>query len=129
MRTFIPLFEVLEWAACIDERLEYINWSEDLRGLRWARNRSRHDWAMVLEVRTREQLRLPANVDRASVPESEWAWREHLPEATPVPKRFRSDEQYYNSHLAGQAARVTLNLIRAFFVKLRPHYPDVRSGR
>jgi hypothetical protein len=55
--TFIPLFEVLEWAACIDGRLEYIDWSRDLRGLRWARHRCRHDWALVLEVRTREELR------------------------------------------------------------------------
>jgi hypothetical protein len=63
-RTFIPLFEVLEWAACIDERLEYIDWSRDLRGLRWARHRCRHDWAMALEVRTREELRLHPNVNR-----------------------------------------------------------------
>lgn len=124
-QTFIPLFEVLEWAACIDERLGYIKWSPDLRGLRWARHRCRHDWAMVLEVRTREQLRLPANVDRESVPEQEWAWREHLPEAKRVPQRLRTDEPHYNAQLAGQAARVTLNLVRAFFGELCPHYPSV----
>jgi hypothetical protein len=121
-RTFIPLFEVLEWAACIHERLEYIDWSPYLRGLRWARHRSRHDWAMALEVRTREQLRLSPNVERASVPYQEWAWREHLPERKPLPEGRRADEPYYDKHLAGQPARVTLNLVDAFFNGLRSRY-------
>lgn len=112
---FIPLFEVLEWAACIDERLAYIDWSKDLRGLRWARNRSRHDWAMALEVLRREQLRLPDNVDRNWGPEFEWAWRETLPERTSVAARYRKDEPYYQSNLAGQPARVTINMVHAFF--------------
>jgi hypothetical protein len=119
-QTFIPLFEALEWAACIHERLEYIDWSPDLRGLRWARHRCRHDWAMVLEVRTREQLRLHPNVDPDSVPDYEWAWRPQLPEVKRA--RFREDEPYYYSHLAEKPARVTLNLIQAFFAELRPLY-------
>jgi hypothetical protein len=119
-QTFFPLFELLEWATCIHERLEHIDWSPDLRGLRWARHRCRHDWAMVLEVRTREQLRLHPNVDRESVPDYEWAWRTALPEATRA--RYREDKPYYDSHLAGRPARVTLNLVRAFFAELRPHY-------
>jgi hypothetical protein len=122
VRTFIPLFEVLEWAACVHERLEFIDWSPDLRGLRWARNRCRHDWAMVLEVRTRDDLRLHPNVDRESVPEQEWAWRAPLPEAKKVSESRRGDEVFYYSHLAGKPARVTLNLIHAFFAELRPHY-------
>ena len=52
-RTFIALFEVLEWTACIDERLETKRWisAPHLRGIRWARNRCHHDWALALEVR------------------------------------------------------------------------------
>ncbi len=120
--TFAPLMEVLEWAASIHERLEYIDWSPDLRGLRWARHRCRHDWANVLEVRGRDELRLHPNVDRESVPAFEWAWRLTLPEAQRVREHRRADEVYYYSHLAGKPARVTLNLVRAFFVELRPHY-------
>jgi hypothetical protein len=50
----------------------------------------------------------------------EWAWRKRLPEAAPVPAHRREDEAFYGSHLAGQLARVTLNLIRhLFLVELR----------
>ena len=137
-QTFIPLFEVLEWAACIDERLvdeqgSRLAWSPDLRGLRWARHRCRHDWSMVLEVRTRDELRLDPNVVRESMPAYEWAWRERLPEAKPVPKRLRGDEPLYRDHLAGQSARVTLNLVRGYFEEwrkiMRGPFPVETPGR
>ena len=119
LKTFIPLFEVLEWAACIDERWGYEKASKELRGLRWARNRVYHGWALALEVRTRDELTLHPSIDRSSVPDFEWAWRDALPESKPVPERLRKDEPFYASHLAGQPARVTLNLIRAHFLELQ----------
>jgi hypothetical protein len=124
-RTFIALFEVLEWTACIDERLETKTWisAPHLRGLRWARNRCHHDWALALEVRAWDEWKLGTNMIREPGTPDEWAWRERLPEATPVPPRLRRDEPFYDSHLAGQLARVTLNLVRALFLELRPHYP------
>jgi hypothetical protein len=130
-RTFIPLFEVLEWTACIDERLETKKWisAPDLRGLRWARNRCHHDWALALEVRSWDQWKLGRNMVREPDAPDEWTWRERLPEAKPVPAPLRRDEPYYESHLAGQLARVTLNLIHhLFLVELRPLYATA-SGR
>jgi hypothetical protein len=46
---FLPLFEALNWAASIDERLRYPDYPE-LRGLRFARNRVHHQWAEALYV-------------------------------------------------------------------------------
>jgi hypothetical protein len=80
---------------------------------------------MVLEVRPWQELVLRPNMVRE--PPDEWAWRERLPEARRTP--FREDEAYYFSHLAGQPARVTLNLIQhLFLVELRPHYPSAEAG-
>ena len=124
-RTFIPLFEVLEWTACIDERLETKKWisAPHLRGLRWARNRCRHDWALALEPQSWDQWKLRPNMVREPGAPDEWVWRTRLPEAKPVPPRLRADEPYYESHLAGQLARVTLNLIEhLLLVELRPFY-------
>jgi len=53
-------------------------------------------------------------------PPDELAWVEHLPEATPA--RNRKDESHYNTYLAGQPARVTLNFMQHLFLEeLRPH--------
>jgi hypothetical protein len=121
LHTFIPLFEVLEWTACIDERMETKTWlsSPNLRGLRWARNRCHHDWALALEVRSWDEWELRPNMVRQPGAPDEWTWRERLPEAKPVPTHLRRDEPYYDSHLAGHCARVTLNLVHALFLQLR----------
>lgn len=126
-RTFIPLFEVLEWTVCIDERLETKTWAHapHLRGLRWARNRCHHDWAMALEVRRWDEWKLGPHMVREPDAPDEWAWRERLPEARAVPRHWRADERDYERHLAGQPARIALNLIaNLFLVELRPDYPN-----
>ena len=117
-RTFVPLFEVLQWSSCIDERLKLPTWAPDLRGLRWARHRVYHDWALALEVRSEEDLRLEANVVREGLPALEWAWRDELPNLRPS-KATHPDEPFYAKHLAGYPARVTLNLVHALFLELR----------
>jgi hypothetical protein len=130
LQTFIPLFEVLEWTACIDDRLQTKEWmtASHLRGLRWARNRCHHDWALALEVRSWDEWKLdPHGVREPGAPD-EWTWREHLPEARRT--RFREYEPYYESHLAGHCARVTLNLIQYLFLEeLRPLYLADEGGR
>jgi hypothetical protein len=45
--TFIPLFEVLNWAGSIDEHLGFPG-DRELRGIRFARNRVHHQWAKAL---------------------------------------------------------------------------------
>jgi hypothetical protein len=51
--TFVPLFEALNWAASIDlyydKVLEAPLGNATLRGVRFARNRAHHDWALALE--------------------------------------------------------------------------------
>jgi hypothetical protein len=128
--TFIPMFETLEWAACLDERLGWIwarpgesrllEWSKDLRGLRWARHRVRHDWAVA--VRVVRSAELPGHYEGA--PEYEWVWRDNLPESEPVKAHLRKDEQHYLSKPAGKPARVTINLVREFFRQMDMRNPD-----
>jgi hypothetical protein len=127
--TFIPLFEVLEWTACIDERLETKKWASvpHLRGFRCARLRTLCAASNAArlgdgEVRSWDEWKLSPNMMREPGAPDEWAWHEHLPDAKRT--RFREDEPYYESHLAEQLARATLNLIRRLFLgQRRPHYP------
>ena len=62
--------------------------------------------------------RADSNGGRVYAPDR--AWREQLPEAKPAPNR--RDEPYYLDNLASSPARVTLNLVRAFFREMRQYY-------
>jgi hypothetical protein len=133
--TFIPLFETLEWTACLDERLGQIwarpgeprllEWSKDLRGLRWARHRVHHDWAVA--VRAVPSIELPGHYEGA--PEYEWVWRDELPQERPVPQHLRKDEPHYQARLAGRPARVTINLVREFFRQMDARNPRAVVNR
>jgi hypothetical protein len=105
---FLPLFEALNWAASIDERLEYPEHPE-LRGLRFARNRVHHQWAEAL--RLTEDGELPATLPMVFF---EWRWRDRLPHG----ERGAREESTYAKHLAGRPARRTLDAVAEFFAGL-----------
>jgi hypothetical protein len=103
---FIPLFESLNWAASIDERLGYPDRPE-LRGLRFARNRVHHQYADALWL-DRRGAALPIALDPGS-PFFEWRWKQTLPEG-----RHRRDGDAYAAYLAGHPARFTLDSVWAY---------------
>ena len=72
---YLPLFEALNWAASLDEHLDYPDHPE-LRGMRFARNRVHHQWAEALYVT--EGAAYPRAYPRVFF---EWRWRMDLPEA------------------------------------------------
>jgi hypothetical protein len=104
---FHALFEVLSWAACVDERLNFPNDSPELRGLRFARNRVHHQWANALWL-DQSGLSFPITFPMVFF---EWRWRlaVELPEGRASP-----DEQPYAQHLQGQPARVTLHFVGGY---------------
>jgi hypothetical protein len=119
----IPLFEALNWAAALDERLvkDWIpdgkdrkpgwDWpvrlsnkadAEAVRGVRFIRNRIHHQWA--------DALRLAKAGNHYPPRELEWVWvgASDLPEAEPGHDRGREG---YERLLEGRAAEYTLSIL------------------
>jgi hypothetical protein len=114
---FIPLFEVLSSAACLDERFQDLLppsptggtfWSDDfshgdtVKGIRFARNRVHHQWADALG------FSLGTRGPRQAV--GEWRWRPTLPSG-----RNRKFEAEYEREVAGNPVRVTLDQLNDCF--------------
>jgi hypothetical protein len=101
---FIPLFEALNWAASIDERMGFPALPE-LRGLRFARNRVHHQYADALWL-DESGAQLPTPLPAAFF---EWRWRSQLP-----PGRNSNGEEDYRNRLADVPARLTLDRVWAY---------------
>jgi hypothetical protein len=121
--TFCPLFEALNWAVGLDDRIGAIwvpegrplavDWRSRatgahlMAGVRFARNRVHHNWADALEARDRATIpgRFPAALT--------WVWREleSLPPDRPDPL----GEGVYADELQGQPANEGLRELRTAF--------------
>ncbi len=113
---FLAVFEALNWATSIDERLK--SWSPDgeplgwarrgrieqaeiLRGIRFARNRAHHQWANVLVLPTAEAFPI-------------WTWRD----ADELPAGDQNDhggETIYRHQLAGMSVQPDLDVLWLVF--------------
>jgi hypothetical protein len=129
-RTFIPLFETLNWLVAIADRLNkeehtFNPQSEALlRGIRHARGRVHHQWAEAFELRDDVRFN-PVWLGLATTPSgpthlmydppetfTDWCWRA----ATELPPgdHERDDrwKEVYTEYLAGQPVRRALGDIR-----------------
>ncbi len=135
--TFRPLFEALNWAVAVDERVGGI-WAPDgkplgigwrsrvtdasvMAGLRFARNRVHHNWADALELR--DGFTFPLRFPIAFVT---WEWRDlaDLPRDRPD----APGEEIYKDQLEGRPALDSLNRLQKAFglvlPRLEPPRPD-----
>jgi hypothetical protein len=118
---FRPLFEALNWSVSVDERLQEVWeagrtnpakwWSDgfihgdDVKGVRYARNRVHHQWADALF--SSSGFAFPMTFPLVFL---EWRWRITLP-----PGRNNEFLAEYDAHLAGAPARVTLGNLSLCF--------------
>jgi hypothetical protein len=115
--TFIPLFEALNWAVSLRDRL-----GKEGRPIRdrlalalgYARDRVHHDWAGALHPR---RLQVSASEPAAPVLSGlsvEWFWKrvDELPTPTGGTKK---EQKAYEDVLAGQSAYATLMQLLALF--------------
>lgn len=126
---FHPLFETLNWAVALDDRIgahwapegkpldwrwrERVSGAEVMKGVRWARNSVHHQWSDTL-VQTKG-ARFPMTFP---VVFFEWVWRP----ARELPDPGRPDsngEIAYEEHLEGRPARVTLAQLSEVFDSVR----------
>ena len=128
---FHALFETLNWAVALDDRIGAhwvpegeplgFGWrdrfagAKPLSGVRWARNRVHHDWSDAL-VLSEEGMQFPMRFPTTFF---EWVWRnvEALP---PAGKPDPEGEKVYAELLAGRAARIALVSLEEVFEKLLP---------
>jgi len=122
--TFCPLFEALNWAVALDERISKLwapagkplglEWRDEapdakaMAGVRFARNRVHHNWADAIEVQSGLgfPLRFPMNFVT-------WLWRgvEDLPTDRPD----AVGEQVYADRLQGRPVSETLITVQGAF--------------
>jgi hypothetical protein len=132
---FRPLFEALNWAAALDERLgkhwapegEPLAWSwraslsgaEAMEGLRFVRNRLHHQWAaaLTLDGDGRSYTRTYPLVY------FEWRWRSV--DEIPAGRERTGEREAYAEHLEGRPARATLATLADVFL----HASDLLEPR
>lgn len=127
--TFVPLFEALNWAVALDQRIAAhfvpegkpagYGWptrigygAEVMPGVRFARNSVHHQWSDALELRG------------GAFPE--WVWRaaDQLP---PLDKRlnlrarqiYNENKRVYGEHMEGRPARTSLDALGGAFLFLK----------
>lgn len=115
---YVPLFEALNWAVALDDRIKDI-WAPDgmplgwewrkragggaelFAGVRYARNSIHHHWADALRLDTDGR----AYPKRYPIRYFEWLWRDAAD--IPAPSH-RFGREVYASDLAGRPAEITL---------------------
>jgi hypothetical protein len=133
---FLPLFEALNWAVALDERIaahwapegKQLGWgwrdrveaADVMAGVRFARNRVHHQWSDALRLDDRGFV-LPVTLPTGFF---EWRWRD-LADLPPSKRRDSDGESVYRDRLADSPARLTLTRLRDAFAwvgsLLEPH--------
>jgi hypothetical protein len=123
--TYLPLFEALNWAVSLDDRLKHPD-VEVAGGLRWARNLAHHQRAEALEPR---DVPVPRTIRAAGHSQVispavvlDWFWRpvERLPEPDKKSPHEPEQREAYTAQLAEQRAREPLE---RFLDDLGPFLP------
>jgi len=134
--TFIPLFELLNWAVALDERVRK-RWCPDgdgkplgwawrdrvpgaqvMSGIQYVRNSVHHQWSDALELT--EGRGYPKAYTMVYF---EWRWRPAsdlpLPEKRHQNKGWEEGKKFYEAHLQGEMARLTVGQLANVFNHLR----------
>lgn len=114
---YVALFESLNWAVTVDERLwqewhgviaepkawyREIEYGEAMRGIRFARNRVHHQWSAAIELPAAAQDRTLLRAHAFS-----WTWAWPLPPGRPDSE----GERIYEKQLAGEPVVTTLTAL------------------
>jgi hypothetical protein len=129
IRTYTAMFEALTWAASLDERVAD-NWApygqilgfrwrgqipqaEIMAGVRFARNRSHHQWANTVDL-------LTTKADGFPIKHPEWRWRAADDLPTRDPKHpDPSGDRVYREQLERKHVGHTLDVLSEVFSTLQ----------
>jgi hypothetical protein len=125
VKTYVPLFEALNWAYVLDDRTaryfapdgkgKPLGWgwrkripnADIMDGVRFARNSVQHKWSDALRLENRGGISF------------EWVWRsaDELPVLDRAP--YARGAQCYREQMQGQAAGVCLDVLGGVFFTLK----------
>jgi len=144
-KTFIPLFEMLDWAVALDERArkrwypegEPLGWAwrdrvpgaQVMSGIQYVRNSVHHQWSDALEL-NEGRFGFPLTFPMVFF---EWRWRPAsdlpLPEKRHQNKGWKEGKEFYEARLQGEMARLTVGQLANVFNHLRKLMePSLRPG-
>lgn len=132
--TFIPLFEMLNWAVALDQRVgerwclkgkplgrawrDRVPGAQVMSGIQYVRNSVHHQWSDALELT--EGRGYPRAYTMVYF---EWRWRPAgalpLPEEQHQNKGWKEGKEFYEEHLQGEMARLTVQQLANVFNHLR----------
>jgi hypothetical protein len=130
---FLPLFESLNWLVAVDEQRHLSKMRglpKDLvgalKGLRFARNSTQHQWGMALrreDVQLEQQIATSSRSGtRGPAVVTAWVWcpakKLPRPSARYRKKPYRSGRWHYTHRLAGKQARDVLDQLAPYVERL-----------
>jgi hypothetical protein len=139
--TYVPLFEALNWAHALDERVaahwvpngktvgfgwrDRIPNAEIMAGVRFARNSLHHDWSEAVVLRdggVSFPLSFPLSFTSGLEDGSrawEWVWRDADELPPPSKKPHADSERIYREQLQGRNVKMTLDVLGGVFLTLQ----------
>lgn len=120
--SFVPLFEALNWATSLDERIhkdwpfansrrwyESVAWGATVPAVRFARHRVHHQWSQAFTLDDEDYRDFPVRMAPWV-----WVWKPELP---PAPRNHRDEggERLYRERLAGEVVNGALVVLMYVF--------------
>src|SRR5579871_3744242 len=102
LETFVPLFEALNWAATLADRIEKKSWSPTLKGIVFARNMVHHQWADALRFKPGGEVGILIIGVTPLGTVSQWLWRDVDEFPRPRAGQHPPGRDEYVAHLEGQ---------------------------
>ena len=136
--TYVPLFEALNWATALDERVR-AHWTPDgtpvgydwrkrilhadlMDGVSFVRNSVHHDWSEAVVLRDHGvtfPLSFPMSFTSGTGKPWQWYWRD-ADELPPPSKKQRADsEQVYRDQMQGREVQHLLDVLGGVFFTLK----------
>jgi hypothetical protein len=141
--TYVPLFEALNWAHALDERIaahwvpdgpgKPVRWgwreripnAEIMAGVRYARNSVHHDWSDAVVLRdggVSFPLTFPLSFSSGLSGSSrgwEWVWRDAEELPRPGKEPHADSERIYREQMRGRSVKATLDVLGGVFLTLQ----------
>jgi hypothetical protein len=136
--TYVPLFEALNWAQALDERVRAhwvpngkpagFSWrnrilhGDLMGGVSFVRNSVHHDWSEAVVLRDHGvsfPLTFPMSFTSGTGKPWQWYWRDADELPVPSKKQFADNELVYRTQMQGREVKHVLDVLGGVFFTLK----------